>query len=70
MIKNAVLAITLATFLAGCATDPAQFSTSMNNAVENTHTAAIASVSVGTDIIKAVLALIPAVMDVVGIWNK
>jgi starvation-inducible outer membrane lipoprotein len=65
MIRIRIIAAALCIGLAGCATDPNQFSRSVDNAVENTHTAAVATVTIGTELIRAVLALAPAVTDVI-----
>lgn len=65
-----IFALAFCALLAGCATDPAQFGQSVNNAVDNTHTAAVATVTIGTDIIHAVLALVPAVLDVLSLWTN
>lgn len=62
-----IFALTFCAFLVGCATDPAQFGHSVNNAVDNTHTAAVATVTIGTDILHAILALLPAVLDTLNI---
>ena len=70
MIRSHVIAAALCLAVAGCATDPAQFSQSVNNAVDNTHTAAVATVTIGTDLIHAILALAPAVADILTIWTK
>lgn len=63
MIRNKLFAASLCIALAGCATDPEQFSNSVNNAVDNVQTAAVASVSIGTSILRAVVSLAPAVLD-------
>jgi len=65
-----LLVLVPALFLAGCATDPAQFGQSVNNAVDNAHTAAVATVTIGTDILHAVIALVPAVLDLVHLWGS
>lgn len=69
-MKKTIAALVFAFTLTGCATDPAQFSQSVNNAVENIQTASVASVSIGTNIVKAVLALVPAVLDVLSLWHN
>ena len=56
--------------LAGCATNPQDFGNSVNNAVDNTHTAAVATVTIGTELIHAILALAPAVLDVLHLWTN
>lgn len=70
MIRTHILAAVACIALAGCATDPQHFSTSVNNAVDNTHTAAVATVTIGTDLIHAILALAPAVLDVLHLWTN
>lgn len=70
MIRARIFALGLAVALAGCATNPEQFSTSVNNAVDNTHTAAVATVTIGTELLHAVVALVPAVLDVLHLWTN
>lgn len=56
--------------LTGCATNPHEFGQSMENAVDNTHSAAVATIGIGTEILHAVLALAPAVLDVLDLWHN
>lgn len=66
-VKVAIVSLFI---LAGCATNPEQFGQSMDNAVNNTHSAAVATVSIGTEILHAIIALAPAVLDVLGLWTN
>lgn len=58
-----ILAIAAFVTLAGCATDPEQFSNSVNNAVSDVHTSTVAAVSIGTDVLSALTALAPAILN-------
>lgn len=66
-MKRTAIALAATLMLAGCATDPNQFAVSANNAVDNVHTAAVASVSIGTALLHAILALHQPVRDTVNI---
>lgn len=63
MIRARIFAAIACIALAGCATDPEQFSNSINNAVNDVHTSTVAAVSIGTDVLSALTALAPAVID-------
>ena len=67
MIRKLMIAATVAVSLAGCATNPDQFAMSANNAVDNVETAAVATVNIGTALIRAILALHQPVRDTVNI---
>lgn len=62
-MKRFLLALALTVPLAGCATDPEQFANNINNAVDDVHTSTVAAVSIGTDVLHALTALAPAVID-------
>lgn len=64
-MRKTILAAVACIALAGCANNPQQFSDSVNNVVDNTQTAAVATVSIGTSILRAVVALAPAVLDAI-----
>jgi hypothetical protein len=52
---------------AGCATqNPQAFADHVNNAVADVHTSTVAAVSIGTDILGALVALVPAVLNFLG----
>jgi hypothetical protein len=67
-MKRLFLAAVACLALSGCATDPSQFSQSINNAVDNTHTAAVATVTIGTELVRAILALYQPVTDVIHVF--
>lgn len=64
-MKRIILASIAVIALTGCATNPDQFSQSVNNAVDNTHTAAVATVTIATDILHAILAIYQPIRDVI-----
>ena len=64
-MKRIIFAAVAALSLSGCATNPDQFADSVNSAVENTHTAAVATVTIATEILRAVLAIYQPVRDVI-----
>lgn len=66
MIRKTLLALGACIALAGCATDPEQFSNSVNNAVTDVHTSTVAAVSIGTDVLSALTALAPAILNLLG----
>lgn len=69
MIRKTFAAVALCVALSGCATQPDQFRQGVANAVENTQTAAVATVSIGTELVKAIIALYQPVTDVLHIFG-
>jgi hypothetical protein len=69
-MKRFIFAAVACLALSGCATDPGQFSNSVNNAVDNAHTAAVATVTIGTELIRAILALYQPVTDVIHVVTQ
>lgn len=65
-MKRLLLIPGLCFMLSGCASNPEQFSNHVNDAVNNVHTAAVASVSIGTDVLGALVSLMPAFLNLLG----
>jgi len=69
-VKHFAAACVLVVGLGGCANDPSLFQQHMNNAVDDVHIVGVGTVSIVTDVVKAVLSIltpITSILSAVGV---